>query len=478
MFLSAVTWLVPGAASAQNAVTQPYLMTVDACDPSSTCSGPQKTIYFLQSSDGVNWQPVPGFTPFTGSVPTVVRRGNTIYLVEQDGRNLSGRPEFNVMKLFRYHLESGIWDPVVLIDLTDSQNPGPYIDTDLTLDSQGNIVLVYDTNPSRCAASTCDKPIRIAFEVPGSDGGSFVTQTNDAVTIPVADQGNVYNPYAFFDGSQYILYAPTSNGPLPQASLSQISVYTSPTIGGPYSLFTGLPNGQLIFTGGFASGYYNTARGQYWHYVTNGTGAMYQAITSTLTQQLALPPASPQGPLSVATPVITTSTLGLPADYQLNHPKFAVNANGPRLLPASAAGTVTTPAQITFAWQDLTRSPVYALEFCVGGPAGCFAIQAGAVAFDSPAQTFWFVDGADPNMRQFIGQRIGAGPVIAYSRTGNTITPQGLLVGATTAEVQYRIFPFVIGPASSLNVPPGIPPGVLGLPPGGTSSLPASVSFR
>ena len=304
-----------------NAVTEPYLMALDACDPTSNCQGPQHTIYFLQSSDGVHWQPVPGFTPFAGGVPTVVRRGSTIYLAEQDGHDLAGRGDPSAMKLIRYHLGTGIWDPPVLIDLTDAQNPGPYIDTDLTRDSQGNLVLVYDTSANGCAAASCDQPIRMAFEVPGSDGGSFVAQANDAVTIQVADQGGAVDPYAFFDGSQYILYVPTLNGPLPQVSQgAQITVYTSPSLGGPYTLFGGLPDGQLFNIGGMASGFYNAALGQYWHYVVNDFHAVYRAVASTLAQQFLW-----QDFLPTATPVITPTTLGLPATTLIGHPKFAAN---------------------------------------------------------------------------------------------------------------------------------------------------------
>jgi len=280
------------ASAGPNAVIQPYLMALDTCDPNSNCQGPQKTIYFLQSPDGVNWQPVPGFTPFVGSVPTIARRGNTIYLAEQDGHDLQGKPSFNAMKLIRYHMDTGVWDSPVLINLTDAQNPGPYIDTDFTRDSQGNLVLVYDTNPNGCAASSCGDPIRIAFEVPGSDGGSFVAQSNDAVTVQVTNQGGAADPFAFFDGSQYILYVPTFNGPLP---LQQISVYTSPTIGGPYTLFSGLPSGALSTGGGQASGFHNAALGQYWHY-ENGVSAVYEAIASTLNQQISLPPQPPAPP--------------------------------------------------------------------------------------------------------------------------------------------------------------------------------------
>jgi hypothetical protein len=323
-----------GATVGPNAVIQPYLMALDACDPNTTCLTAQKTIYFLQSSDGVNWQPVPGFTPFVGSVPTVVRRGNTIYLAEQDGHDLAGRHNLNAMKLVRYHMDTGTWDPPVLINLTDAQNPGPYIDTDLTRDAQGNLVLVYDTNFNRCAASSCSQPIRMAFEVPGSDGGSFVAQANDAVTVEVANHGGAGDPYAFFDGSQYILYVLTGNGPLPQVSqFAQITVYTSPTVGGPYTLFSGPPNGQVVFTAGQASGFYNAALGQYWNYVTDGSSAVYEAVLGTLAQEFALPPPALPAPcpsppcalLPVATPVITTETLGVPATSQLNHPKFATN---------------------------------------------------------------------------------------------------------------------------------------------------------
>ena len=326
----------------QNAVIQPYLMALDACDPSSNCQGtPQHTIYFLQSSDGVNWQPVPGFMPLVGGVPTIVRRGNTIYLAEQDGRDLAGNLKEGAMKLIRYHMDTGTWDSPVLINLTDAQNPGPYFDTDFTRDSHGNLVLVYHADANGlngCNASPCDQHIRMAFEVPGSDGASFVAQANDAVTIEVGDQGGAVDPYAFFDGSQYILYVATRMGPLPELnSLSQITVYTSPTVGGPYTLFGGLPNGELVYAAGQASGFYNAALAQYWHYATDGMSAVYEATVSTLAQQFSLPPPAPSTscpspppapcgpPVPVATPVITTGTLGLPATYQINHPKFALN---------------------------------------------------------------------------------------------------------------------------------------------------------
>ncbi len=128
--------------------------------------------------------------------------------------------------------------------------------------------------------------------MPGSDGGSFVAQSNDAVTVQVTNQGGAADPYAFFDGSQYILYVPTFNGPVP---LQQISVYTSPTIGGPYTLFSGLPSGALSTGGGQASGFHNAALGQYWHY-ENGVSAVYEAIASTLDQQISLPPQPPAPP--------------------------------------------------------------------------------------------------------------------------------------------------------------------------------------
>ena len=113
--------------------------------------------------------------------------------------------------------------------------------------------------------------------------------------------------------------------------------YTSPAVGGPYTLFSGLPNGQLVYAAGQASGFYNAPLGQYWDYVADGTSAVYEAIVSTLAQQFSLrPPAPPTScpspppalcgpPLPVATPVITTETLGLPATNRLNHPKFAPN---------------------------------------------------------------------------------------------------------------------------------------------------------
>jgi hypothetical protein len=448
-----------GAAVAQNAVTQPYLMALDTCDPTTPCLPLNKTIYVLQSSDGADWQTLPGFTPFPGSVPTVVRRGNELYLVEQDGHDLSGKASLNAMKLIRYHMDTGIWDAPVLINLTDSGNSGPYIDTDLTLDAQGNIVLVYDTDFGGCAASSCAQHIRIATEVPGSDGGSFIAQTNDAVTIQVAAGGGAGNPYLFFDGSQYILYVLTINGPLPQVSqFAQISVYTSPNIGGPYSLSPALPDGALVATGGpGVSGFYNAARGQYWDYVSAGN-SVDQAVVTSLAQQFLIPPVPAPAPCpatcppllcamqqcppvqqpATATPVITSSSLGLPANFVIPHPKFAKNWNGTQspvgaVLPLSRSVTVgaTATAFVTLINTDTVTA------------ADCF------IAPSAPLPATFTFQTTDPATNALTGT--ANTPVPVHGDSGLQTFVVAITPTAPFAPIEVQ---FTMGCASTSNVTP------------------------
>jgi len=64
-------------------ITAPYLMAFHACDTSAgiDCNMPMNhKVYLAQSEDGVNWSLVPGWQPFQGSVPDVIRRGDTLYI--------------------------------------------------------------------------------------------------------------------------------------------------------------------------------------------------------------------------------------------------------------------------------------------------------------------------------------------------------------------------------------------------------------
>ena len=99
--------------------------------------------------------------------------------------------------------------------------------------------------------------------------------------------------------------------------------------------------------------------------------------------------------------------------------------------------------------------------------------------FDAPAQTFWLVDGSDPALRSVVGSPLGAGVILAYTRPGTTVTFTLPLPARLDLRIQYRIFPVVLSATrtGTLNAPETIR-SVVDLPPGGTSSLPVSVTFR
>lgn len=72
-----------GSQAASESVTAPYLMAFHACDIASIadCHNPQNhRVYLAQSDDGENWSLLPGWQPFSGSVPDVIRRGDTLYI--------------------------------------------------------------------------------------------------------------------------------------------------------------------------------------------------------------------------------------------------------------------------------------------------------------------------------------------------------------------------------------------------------------
>lgn len=59
-----------------------YLMAFHACDTAAdNCRDPRNhRVYLAQSDDGTQWSIVPGWTPHGGSVPDVIRRGETLYI--------------------------------------------------------------------------------------------------------------------------------------------------------------------------------------------------------------------------------------------------------------------------------------------------------------------------------------------------------------------------------------------------------------
>jgi hypothetical protein len=449
-------------------LTRAYLLAFHGCDTAvADCMDFRNhAVYLAESDDGATWSLPAGYTPAPGSVPDVVRRGDAIYL-------------FSPGQVRPFRLSTGTWEAQRAVTLLDPECPS-FVDPSPLVDEQGRIVLVYlcgglpgTGDPAGCPTgqTTCVKRFRSATEVDGSDGTRFVADPGDRTQVALqpgpAGAGTASDPDLFHDGARWVLYVSRGNS---------TEVHTSPTLRGAYVVSPALPQGRLTNdTGGVGAGHFDALSRQYWTFVhrPDPVQRIYRAVHPGLAT-----------PLLAADliPLVTGSSLGLGASFAVASPGIAPNANGPSLLQGSPAGTLETPASLVFQWQDLTRSPVYAVEYCVAsGGATCFASQAGATRFDAPALTLWAVDGSDPAMRGFVGTPLGAGPVLAYTRadTTDTTVTLALAVGRLAAQVQYRVFPIVLSasPAGTLDAP-DLVRSVVDLPPGTTSSLPVSVTLR
>ena len=195
-----------------------YLLAFHACVPSSTCSSPTThTTYLGYSDDGVSWSPVSGFTAYQGSVPDIIKRGDTLYF-------------YNPQKVRKYTISTQTLGDSTAVSITKSDgskedfvDPSPYLDT-----STNKIVLFYlsstgvSGDPAQC--TTC--PMRSATEVDGSDGTQFTVDDGDRILV-----ANGTDPDIYYDGSQYILYV--SKG-------TSVYAATSTTLKGTYTLISAL----------------------------------------------------------------------------------------------------------------------------------------------------------------------------------------------------------------------------------------------
>ncbi len=233
-----------------------YLMAFHACDTStSDCDTPSNhQVYLAQSDDGEHWQIVPGWQPFQGSVPDVIRRGNTLYF-------------FSPGTVTRYHLDTGVLDATEKAEIEGV--PNGFVDPSLLLDDQGRLVLFFvygirGGDPATCGdndTNGCRHQIGSATEVPGSDGTRFTLDEGARAEVALTSTGGfrtASDPDVFFDGKQYVLYI--SHG-------LSFSVWTSPTMQGSYIRIDTLPNGLLSNgKGGVPASYYDAASGMYWSY--------------------------------------------------------------------------------------------------------------------------------------------------------------------------------------------------------------------
>lgn len=275
-----------------------FLLAFHACDTSTVnCSSPQNhSTYLAYSDDGVSWTPLSDVTAFQGSVPDIIRRGDTLYI-------------FNPGTVRKYTISAKTLGSSTSVTMTKSDgsaesfvDPSPYLDT-----STNKIILFYLSStgvtgdPAQC--TTC--PMRSATEVDGSDGTQFVVDSGDRILI-----SNGTDPDTFYDGSQYIMYI--SKGP-------SVLVSTSTTLKGTYSLVSTLTNGTLTNVGGIPAGQYDSATAKYWTYVhtASSPSVIKRAIHSDFSKTLS--------DSDFSTVVSGSTYTGLGSSYSVQSPGFAVN---------------------------------------------------------------------------------------------------------------------------------------------------------
>lgn len=238
-------------------------------------SNANQFIYFVYSDDGLSWTPVPDFKPFSGSAPDIIRREDTVYFYTPD-------PDM----VARYSISSKTLRSGTTVIITEQGGSSDrYGDVTPFLESStGKIVLFYkSTKGYQGDPQYGILPVCSATEVAGSDGTRFTKDDGYRVTPSShADSG------IFYDGSRYLLYIGfNTTGP---KSKSHVSVYSSTELRGAYTPLSTLPGGVLTESGSVPDGYYDSASGQYWTYITvlspTGAAVIKRAAHSDFSRQL------------------------------------------------------------------------------------------------------------------------------------------------------------------------------------------------
>ncbi|HUD87671.1 MAG TPA: FG-GAP-like repeat-containing protein [Xanthobacteraceae bacterium] len=322
--LVAAIFLLAGfAAPAAAQVTGRFAMSFFACT-SGSCEPTQDTIYLAQSNDGVNWSLVPNYPTQTGSVPTPIRRGNTLYIYYVN-------PIGTTVSVQKYHYATQTWDSPVQISLSDSQGYGSLVDPSAIVDAQGNINLVYlsavangNYDPAGCPTGqqTCVQHFRLAVENSGSDGAAFTAVASDLVSVDLGGANqptDASDPAIFATDGQFYLYI--NEATVSGESVNEVvMLYSSSSLTGSYTLSSALPGGLLVPNpaAGIASGFFDNQLRQYWTYQhmpppgePGPLTVIGRAATASLSQQIQQ---------NQFTEVASGSGFGLGSNTSVQHP--------------------------------------------------------------------------------------------------------------------------------------------------------------
>lgn len=311
--VAALAILASAAGASSSAIDGKYLLSFDACDHAAlgnACFQPQNhKVYLAQSDDGAGWQLVPGWTPFAGSVPDVVRRGDTIYVYAHTEPG-------NGNVVARYRVGSGTIDPLAQVSVSGAVGGDGFVDPSLIVDGDGRLVLFFmpgraGGDPAMCPTgqSSCTRHFRSATEVDGSDGTKFAVDPGERASVDIgagAESKTASDPDVFQGSDRFYLLVSEGQSEL---------LLESSTLRGQYTRVGKLDEN----TGGVGSGYYDSASAAYWTYTHTG---------SPLVIRRAVTPVLGQIRESDWRVVASGASLGLGANWDVFSPGFAADVAG------------------------------------------------------------------------------------------------------------------------------------------------------
>lgn len=214
----------PGAAAHSGftvtPTSDPYLMAFHTCALGTECTNPMNHLIRLGSSpDGRSWAQLPGWQPYSGSVPDVFRRGNTAYVI---GAGLS-----------RVNMTTG---QVTASSFSVKNAQGAdALPRDASFAGQlpdGRLVLVYVPSMQAIDPSSPTRTILLATEDKGSDGASF-TYSGDAIVISTASlpvRGDATDPDIYWDGSRWVLLVSLGGNTVAYSSANLLGPFEASTL--------------------------------------------------------------------------------------------------------------------------------------------------------------------------------------------------------------------------------------------------------
>lgn len=305
-------FILNGPAATAATLDAKYLMAFHACNTTaSTCSNPQNhKVYIAQSEDGISWSLLSGHTPYSGSVPDLIRRGNTLYV-------------YTPGMVRRYLIDTATWKDSVPVPVSLKLSSGEseeFVDPSPILDDNGSIVLFYlvglkGGDPARCQSgqTSCTKTFRSATEVSGADGASFIVDTGNRVEITIASSGSASDPDIFKGPGGFIMYVARDGG---------VQALSSNDLRGSYQNITGLSSGMLVAAGlgSVPAGHYNDKAEEYWTYLhrsQGSTASISRVVHSRIDTALSAS--------SFSTVISGSSFSGLGSSYTVESPGFERN---------------------------------------------------------------------------------------------------------------------------------------------------------